>query len=60
VTERFERRDFGHMQIQLTIDDSKTYAKPWSATIPYQLLPDTELIESICENEKDLPHMVGK
>lgn len=60
VTERFQRRDFGHMQIQLTIDDPKTYTKPWSATIPYALLPDTELIESICENEKDAPHMVGK
>jgi hypothetical protein len=60
VTERFQRRDFGHMQIQLTIDDPKTYAKPWRATIPYQLLADTEIIESICENEKDLPHMVGK
>jgi hypothetical protein len=24
------------------------------------LLPDTELIESICENEKDHEHMVGK
>ncbi len=60
VTERFQRHDFGHMQIALTIDDPKTYAKPWTATIPYQLLPDTELIESICENEKDLPHMVGK
>jgi hypothetical protein len=60
VTERFQRRDFGHMDIQITFDDPKAYTKPWSVTIPFDLYPDTELIESICENEKDRPHMVGK
>ncbi|MBI4472576.1 MAG: hypothetical protein HY646_07900 [Acidobacteria bacterium] len=60
VTERFHRRDFGQMDIQITFDDSKAYTKPWTVTIPFNLYPDTELIESICENEKDQPHMVGK
>jgi hypothetical protein len=60
VTERFRRIDFGHMELGITIDDPKMYTKPWSATVPYNLLPDTELIEYVCENEKDLPHMVGK
>jgi hypothetical protein len=60
VTERFRRRDFGHLEIQITFDDPKAYTKPWTATIPFDLYPDTELIESICENEKDRPHMVGK
>ncbi len=58
--ERFRRLDFGHMEFQITIDDPKAYTKPWTVTVPFDLLPDTELIESICENEKDLPHMVGK
>ena len=26
----------------------------------FNLLPDEELIENVCDNEKDLPHMVGK
>ena len=60
VIERFRRRDFGHMEIQVTIDDSKAYTKPWGATIPYALLADTELIENICENERDATHLVGK
>jgi hypothetical protein len=60
VTERFRRLDFGHMELQITIDDSKMYTKPWTATVPYNLVPDTELIEYVCENEKDLVHMVGK
>jgi hypothetical protein len=60
VTERFTRRDFGHMDIQITIDDPGSYTKPWTVTIPKQLMVDAELIEFMCENEKDLPHMVGK
>jgi hypothetical protein len=48
------------MRLQMTIDDPKAYLKPWTVTINYQLLADTELLESICENEKDLPHLVGK
>ena len=58
--ERFRRSDFGHMTMQITIDDPKAYTKPWGATLHYHLLPDTELIEYICDNEKDVPHMVGK
>ena len=61
VTERFLRKDFGHMDIQVTIDDPKAYTKPWNVTIPLRLLPDTELLEYICtENNKDLEHLVGK
>ena len=60
VTERFRRRDFGHMDLQLTIDDPKAYTKPWGPTLRLHFQPDDELMESICENEKDVPHMVGK
>ena len=31
-----------------------------AVTVPFELLPDTELIESICENEKDSEHISGK
>jgi hypothetical protein len=54
------RRDFGHMEIAVTVDDPKAYYKPRGATIPYHLLPGTELIESICANEKDLLRIVRK
>ncbi len=60
VTERYRRKDFGHIDLQITIDDPKMYTKPWTATVPYNLVPDTELIEYVCENEKDLAHLVGK
>jgi hypothetical protein len=52
TTERFRRRDFGHMEMVLTIDDPKAYTRLWSVTVPFALMPDTELIESVCDNEK--------
>jgi hypothetical protein len=58
VTERFRRRDFGHLDLQITVDDPKTYTKPFTYKINLRLLPDTDLLESFCiENEKDLQHM---
>jgi hypothetical protein len=61
VTERFLRRDFGHLDLQLTIDDRKAYNKPWTVTETLHISPDTELMEFVCnENEKDLKHLPGK
>ena len=60
VTEKFTRRDFGHLEIQITIDDPKAYTRPWTVNARFDLVPDSELIENICENERDTPHLVGK
>lgn len=60
VTERFTRRDFGHMDIRITIDDPVMYTKPWDVTMQKRLVVDDELIEWMCENEKDMIHMVGR
>jgi hypothetical protein len=61
LTEHFRRPDFGHMEIEITIDDPKFYTKPWTIRENPHFLADTELIEYICnENEKDLSHLVGK
>jgi len=59
--ERFRRKDFGHMEIQITIDDAKAYTKPWTVKEDVRLIPDTELLEYVCvENEKDYGHLIGK
>ena len=61
LTERIRRRDFGHMDIRITIDDPKAYTKPWTAELHPELVPATELLEFVCnENERDLAHLVGK
>ena len=60
VVERFRRKNFGHMDIQITIDDPKAYTKPWTITEEVHLLTNTELMESICnENNLDLQHLQG-
>src|SRR5207249_9474841 len=59
-TERFHRRDFGHMEYEITIDDPKAYTRPWKVIMPFEFFPDNELMESVCENEKDFERLVGK
>jgi len=54
--ERFHRLDFGHMDLEITIDDPVAYTEPWSVTLHLALMPDTELIEDVCDNEKDAAH----
>src|SRR5262249_14842189 len=61
ITERFRRIDFGHSQLELTFDDPAAYGKPWTILLDVDLAADTELLESVCnENEKDHAHLVGK
>jgi hypothetical protein len=57
VTERFHRRDFGHLDVEMTFDDPKMYTKPFTVRIPHDLLPDADIFEMFCENEKDRSHM---
>jgi hypothetical protein len=52
TTERLRRTDFGHLQITFGFDDPKTFTRPWSATVQFNLLADTELLEHHCDNEK--------
>ena len=59
LTERFHRRDFGHLDVEVTVDDPKTYNKPFTFKFTKLLLPDTDLLESYCENEKDAPRLRG-
>ena len=58
ITERFHRLDFGHMEVQMTIDDPQTYHRPFTIKLKQHLLPDTDVLEAFCaENERDLPHI---
>ncbi len=60
MTERYHRRDFGHLDIDVTIDDPKYYTRPFSVKLPFHLIPDSDVLEAVCaENEKDSVH-VGK
>jgi hypothetical protein len=61
MTERFRRPNYGSLDIQVTIDDPKAYTKPWTVNVNQRIALDTDLLEYSClENEKDVPHLVGK
>ena len=59
MTERFHRVNFGHMEIQITVDDPKAYTKPWTIKLNQSIKLDTDLLDFICnENEKDTHHLL--
>jgi hypothetical protein len=59
LTERFRRVDFGHMEIEITLDDPKAYTKPWTIKLHHSIKLDTDLLDFICtENEKDTSHFL--
>ena len=58
VREQIRRPDFGHLDIQVTVDDPKAYTKPWTITLTQRIVVDTELIDEVCaEGEQSLKHM---
>lgn len=60
LTERLLRKDFGHIQLDLTFNDPRTYTKVWTVRMAMSFVPDSELLENVClENERDHGHLVG-
>ena len=61
VTERFRRRTVGGLDIEVSVDDPKAYARPWTVTLNQDLAVDTELLDYHCtDNEKSVQRMFGK
>ena len=57
ITERYRRRDFGHLDIEMTFDDPKMYTKPFGIKVTHELVPDSDILEYFCaENERDRAH----
>jgi hypothetical protein len=57
VRELYRRRDFGHLQVEVTFTDPAAYAKPWGFTADMALAADTEMLESVCERSSE--HWAG-
>ena len=61
VTERYRRPDFGHLELEMTLQDPAVYSKPWTVTVKADVAADTELLEYVCnENDRGHEHWVGK
>lgn len=61
MTERYRRRNFGRLEIEVTLSDAAAYARPWTVAVEATLAADTGMIEWVCnEGPKGLEHWVGK
>ena len=59
LTERFRRLDFGRLQLEMTFEDPKTFTKPFTLRMDKNYVADTEIMEDVCENERDSGHLLG-
>jgi hypothetical protein len=58
ITERYHRRDFGHMDLEVTFNDPKYYTRHFSIKTGLRLIPDSDILENVCaKNEKDRAHL---
>jgi hypothetical protein len=60
LTERYHRHDFGHMDVEVTVNDPKYYTRAFSVKLPFHLIPNSDVLEAVCaENEKDRAHVTN-
>jgi hypothetical protein len=58
ITERYRRRDFGHMDLEVLFDDPKYYTRPFTLRTGLRVISNSDVVEYVCtENEKDRVHM---
>jgi hypothetical protein len=61
LIERYRRPDLGHLEVEITVDDGGAYVKPWTRKISYELQPNEEVHEYVCnENNLDPVNIHGK
>jgi hypothetical protein len=53
INERYRRRDFGHLQIDVTFTDPLTLTKPIGFSVSMELAADTEMLERVCETSSN-------
>lgn len=59
LTERLGRPDFGHLELDVTFEDPKTFTKPFTLHMTKNYVADTEIMEDVCENERDSSHLLA-
>jgi len=58
VTERIRRPNFGSLDVEVTVNDPKTFTKPWTVTAHLRAAVDTEMLDLMCqEGEVDSGRM---
>jgi hypothetical protein len=59
--ERYHRRNFGNLDVEVTFSDPAAYARPWTVAVRAELAADTEMIEWVCtESDQHVERWVGR
>ena len=58
ITERLRRLSYGQLQVDLTLDDPKSYTRPWTVRVDFRIRPEEELIEFICNENQQFRKMI--
>lgn len=53
LTERFTRTDLDTLRYEVTVDDPRTYTRPWSGGWSIQWVPDQDIEEFFCEENAE-------
>ena len=54
IIERYSRPDVGHLDVEVTVEDQGVFQKPWKMIMKWDLAPQEDLLEYVCENNKFL------
>ena len=52
MEERYRRPDYGHLDVRVVFDDPGVFEEPWTWNMTWDLAPQEELMEYVCENNK--------
>ena len=52
IIEYYKRTEYGRLEVDLIIEDPKVFKKPWRQSMVFDLAPQEELMEYVCENNK--------
>src|SRR5688572_3732702 len=58
ITERFRRLSYGQLQVDLTLDDPKSYTKPWTVRVDFRIRPEEEMIEFVCNENQQFRKLI--
>jgi hypothetical protein len=55
MRERYRRAEYAHLEVEVTFDDPKVFDEAWTRVMRWDLAPQEELIEYVCENNRYAP-----
>ena len=52
IEERYSRSDYGHLEVTITYEDAGVFTEPWAQNMTWNLAPQLDLMEYVCENNQ--------